>query len=66
MTQRLGLLFSDGSLVVLPERVDVDAAWKEAEEHDAGDSEGRTEVVSLKIEITGRYDRKFGRREHRL
>ena len=60
MSQRLGLLFSDGSLLLLREGTDVDSAWREAEEHDAGESDLRTEVVSLEVEITGRYAREFG------
>ncbi len=36
MSRRLGLLFSDSSLLVLPEEMDVEAALREAEEHDAG------------------------------
>jgi hypothetical protein len=34
MTERLGLLFADGSLLVLPDRTDADTARSEAEEHD--------------------------------
>jgi hypothetical protein len=63
MSRRLGLLFSDGSLLVLPEGVDFDAAWREAEEHDAGESDLRTEVVDLAVEITGRHDRNSVRSE---
>jgi hypothetical protein len=60
MSERLGLLFSDGSLLVLPEGADIHSAWREAEEHDAGESDMGTEVVNLELEITGRYDREFG------
>ena len=52
MSQRLGLLFSDDSILVLPEGTDVDAAWREAEEHDAD-----TEVVRLNLEITRHFYR---------
>jgi hypothetical protein len=51
MTERLGLLFADGSLLVLPDGTDADTAWKEAEEHDGGDPEARTRVVRLRIEV---------------
>jgi len=47
--EKLGLLFSDGSLLVLPEDTTVEIARKEAEEHDQGESS--TRIVRLKIEI---------------
>ena len=52
MSERLGLLFSDGSLLVLPEGIDLDGARREAEEHDRGEVKPRTRVVRLNIEIT--------------
>jgi hypothetical protein len=51
MSERLGLLFSDGSISVLPEGADVGTAWREAEEHDWGESGARTRVVRLEVEI---------------
>lgn len=50
---RLGLLFSDASILVLPEGTDIDSALKEAEEHDEGEESGsrRTQVVRLEIAI---------------
>ena len=60
MSERLGLLFSDGSLLVLPKGTAVDVAWTEAEEHDAGISNPGTEVVRLKVEVIRHYDREFG------
>jgi hypothetical protein len=61
MSQRLGLLFADSSLLVLPEGTDVDAAWREAEEHDAGELNPRTEVVRLDLEIVEHYNRRLGK-----
>jgi hypothetical protein len=55
MGERLGLLFSDGSLLVLAEGTDISTAWQEAAEHDTWD-EPRTAVARLKIEITARYE----------
>jgi hypothetical protein len=52
MSERLGLLFSDDSILVLPEGVDVDTALNEAEEHDQGAPGPRTRVARLEIEIT--------------
>jgi hypothetical protein len=49
MNERFGLLFSDGSILVLPEGTSVEVARKEAEEHDQGDDEGKTEVVLLDL-----------------
>lgn len=50
---RLALLFSDGSILALPEGADVDMALREAEEHDMGDEpdSSRTKVVRLELEI---------------
>jgi hypothetical protein len=65
MSHRLGLLFSDGSLLVLPEGTDVDAACRDAEEHDAGESIPATEVVRLTVEILGTAS-ESGRQRTRL
>jgi hypothetical protein len=51
LIERLGLLFSDGSFLVLPEGTDLSTAQREAEEHDAGEAEPRTKVVVVKIEV---------------
>jgi len=48
MNERIGLLFEDGSILVLPEGTSIEAAEKEAEEHDAGDDR-KTQVVSFVI-----------------
>jgi hypothetical protein len=49
MSERIGLLFADGSISVLPEGTTIETAKKEAEEHDAGDA--TTQVVSVVISI---------------
>ncbi len=41
MNARVGLLFSDGSILVLPEGTDADTAGREAEEHDWGQADYR-------------------------
>jgi hypothetical protein len=51
MAERLGLLFSDGSILVLPDGTDWQAASAEAAEHDAGDLNPNTQVVRLRIEL---------------
>ena len=51
MNERIGLLFADGSISVLPEGTTIETAKKEAEEHDAGDADVRTQVVSLVISV---------------
>jgi hypothetical protein len=51
MSKRLGLLFSDGSILVLPEETDVDAAWGEAENYDWAEPEPRTRVVWLRLHV---------------
>ena len=51
MGERLGLLFSYGSVLVLAEGTDISTAWREAAEHDAGASESRTTVVLISLEI---------------
>ena len=48
-SEQLGLLFSDGSMLVLPEDTTVEIAREEAEDHDQGESS--TRIVRLKIEI---------------
>jgi hypothetical protein len=55
MIETLGLLFADGSLVVMPEGTTFEKAQREAKEADFGEKEPRTRVVSIKIEITD-YD----------
>jgi hypothetical protein len=52
MTETLGLLFADGSLLVLPEGTTLQKAQQEAKDTDFGESEPRTHVVRIKIEIT--------------
>jgi hypothetical protein len=52
LIERLGILFSDGSISVLPEGTTLEAAKKEAEEHDQGDLSGTTRVLRMKIEIS--------------
>jgi hypothetical protein len=47
MSERIGLLFSDGSILVLPEGKSADEAKKEAEEHEAGDPSAHTQVLSI-------------------
>jgi hypothetical protein len=56
MTERLGLLFADGSLLVLPEEMDADTTRREAEEHDGGGPEPRTRVVRLRMEVVDTLD----------
>jgi hypothetical protein len=56
VSQRLALLFSDSSLLVLPEGTDLGAAWREAEEHDGGAPDSSTAVVLLEIKIEARYE----------
>jgi hypothetical protein len=51
MAERLGLLFSDGSILVLPDGTDPQTAAREAAEHDSGDRSPGTQVVQLRIEI---------------
>ena len=48
-SEQLGLLFSDGSILVLPEDTTVEIARKEAEDHDQGESS--TRIVRLEIAI---------------
>jgi hypothetical protein len=56
MTERLGLLFADGSLLVLPDGTDADTARREAEEHDGGEPGPRTRVVRLRLEFVDTLD----------
>jgi hypothetical protein len=56
MTERLGLLFADGSLLVLPDGTDADTARREPEEHDGGEPGPRTRVVRLRIEVVDTLD----------
>jgi len=51
MAERLGLLFADGSISLLPEGTDLQTARKEADEHDQGDFGPRTQVIRTKVEI---------------
>ena len=51
MGKRLGLLFSDGSILVLSESTTVEMARKEAEEHDQGEPSVTTRIARLKIAI---------------
>jgi hypothetical protein len=53
MMETLGLLFADGSMLVLPEGTTLQSAQHEAQEADFGEAEPRTRVVRLKIEVTG-------------
>jgi hypothetical protein len=51
MGERLGLLFADGSILLLPEGTSVEDAKKEAEEHDAGDPNPQTRVARLVVNV---------------
>jgi hypothetical protein len=51
MSEHIGLLFADGSILVLPEGTTIATAKKEAEEHDAGDPDPETRVVSLVVRV---------------
>jgi hypothetical protein len=51
MSERVGLLFSDGSILVLPEGADSEAANEEAAEHAVGDAGVRPQAVRLTIEL---------------
>jgi hypothetical protein len=50
MNERLGLLFSDDSILILPEATDVATAMNEAQEHDLG-ANSSTQVVRVSIAI---------------
>ena len=51
MSECIGLLFADGSISVLPQGTTIKTAKKEAEEHDAGDPDATTRVVSIVIRV---------------
>jgi hypothetical protein len=51
MNERLGLLFSDGSILILPEGTDVATARDEAQQHDLGANGLGTQVVRLSVTI---------------
>ena len=51
MRERLGLLFSDGSILVFPEGTDIETARKEAEQHDLGQRGGATQIVRMSVAI---------------
>ena len=48
MNEHLGLLFSDGSILLLPDGADLRAASAEAAEHDAGDLSPSTQPLRAK------------------
>jgi hypothetical protein len=50
MEERLGLLFSDGSILLLPEGTSAEMAQREAEEHDFGDPKPQTRVVRIVVD----------------
>jgi hypothetical protein len=50
MSERLGLLFQDGSILVFPDGTDLITVQQEAEEHD-GHGPRTTRVAEIKIEI---------------
>jgi hypothetical protein len=50
MSEPLGLLFADGSILVLPEGTGLEAAHREADEHDQGE-EIMTRVARLEIDV---------------
>jgi hypothetical protein len=56
MIERFGLLFSDGSILVLADGTDLSTAWEEAAEHDGDGSGPRTAVVLLNFEIKERSE----------
>ncbi len=45
---RIGLLFLDGSILILPEGTDIASAQKEAEDHDE-DGASTTQVVRINL-----------------
>jgi len=51
MAERLGLVFVDGSMLLLPEGTDLESARKEADNHDQGDFGPRTQVIRAKVDI---------------
>jgi hypothetical protein len=50
MSERIGLSFADGSILVLPEGTTIEMAQKEAEEHDTG-SPKTTQVAKFYIRV---------------
>jgi hypothetical protein len=54
MSERVGVLFSDGSILVLPENEDSEAAEKEAAEHAQNNSGVRPQPVRLTIVLEAR------------
>jgi hypothetical protein len=51
MIERLGLLFTDGSILILPEDTDVEDAEREAIEHDWGQSHSLTRVIRIEVKV---------------
>ena len=51
MNERLGLLFSDGSMMVFPEGTPLQTAAKEAAEHDGGVRSPGTRIVRLSVKV---------------
>jgi hypothetical protein len=51
MSECTGLLFADGSILVLREGTTIETAKKEAAEHDVGNPDSETRVVSLVLGI---------------
>ena len=51
MIERLGLLFADGSILILPENTDLAAAEREAIEHDWGQSQPLTRVIRVEVRV---------------
>ena len=51
MSERLGLVFSDGSILVLPEVMDLDGARREAKEHDWGEPNPSTRIVRIELRL---------------
>ena len=51
MSERIGLLFADGSILLLPEGATVETAKKEAAEHNVGNLDPETRVVSLVLSV---------------
>jgi hypothetical protein len=50
MSERIGLSFADGSILVLPPGTTIETAKNEAVEHDAGNP-NETQVVSLTVRV---------------
>ena len=56
MIEGLGLLFADGSMLVMPAGTSFETVEQEAQESDFDEPERRTRVVRLKIEITSVFE----------